>query len=80
MGKKAAAPVTTLKTMSDWQKRGYAVRGTRFAGIFIASRRNQHAVLRLNFFDELVHENDEEFYYSEGQALDAAKELTLATV
>lgn len=79
MGKKVAAPVI-VKDMSYWQKRGYAVRGTRFEGIFIASRRNQHAVLRLNFFDELVHENDEEFYYSEGQALDAAKELTLATV
>lgn len=79
MGKKVSAPVV-VKDMSYWQKRGYEVRGTRFAGIFIASRRNQHAVLRLNFFDVLVHENDEEFYYSEGQALDAAKELALALV
>lgn len=77
---KKVVEAKSVQTFSLWERKGYAVRGTRWTGIYIASRRNQHAVLRLNFFDELVHANDEEFYYSEGQALDAAKELALATV
>lgn len=66
--------------MDFWTKRGYTLKGTRFTGIWIASRRNQHAVLRMNFFDELVHINEEEFYYSEAQAMEAAKDAALATI
>jgi hypothetical protein len=66
--------------MDYWTKRGYTLKGTRFTGIWIASRRNQHAVLKMNFFDELVHVNDEEFYYTEAQAMEVAKETALASV
>jgi hypothetical protein len=70
--------------MDYWTRRGYTLKGTRFTGIWIASRRNQHAVLRMNFFDELVHvgaeTGDEEFFYSESQAVDFAKEVALASV
>lgn len=67
--------------MDYWTKRGYTLKGTRFTGIWIASKKGKHAVLKLNWFDELVHVGgEEEFFYSEGQAMEAAKETALASV
>lgn len=65
--------------MDYWNKRGFKLKGTRHIGTYIASKPGKHAVLVTNFFDELVHA-DEEWFYTEGQALDFANELALANV
>lgn len=65
--------------MQYWMKRGFALKGTRWTGVYIASKKGKHAVLITNFFDELVHAG-EEFFYTEEQANEYARELQLATV
>lgn len=65
--------------MQYWMKRGFALKGTRWTGVYIASKKGKHAVLVTNWADELVHA-DEEWFFTEEQALDYARDLHLATV
>ena len=62
--------------MDYWTKRGFSLKGTRHVGTYIASKPGKHAVLVTNFFDELVHA-DEEWFYTEEQAVEYANSLVL---
>lgn len=65
--------------MDYWTKRGFKLKGTRWIGVYIASKKGKHAVLTTNWADELVH-SGEEFFYTEEQATEYARDLQLASV
>lgn len=65
--------------MQYWMKRGFSLKGTRWTGVYIASKKGKFAVLITNWADELVHA-DEEWFYTEADALKFAGTLQLASV
>ena len=54
--------------MFGWMGDGYTLAGTTKAGVYVAKRGNRYGVLETRF-DGVLRLKDDEFFYSEGDAL-----------